>query len=137
VISLILAALVAQIGCTPGTENEPPLCPTRLPAIRSITIEETGVRLYPDPDGPASCAGFRPTRAQVRRYLMRALTTDAMSAHATLDRSPCQANGRVRLADGRVARWTIELYRVGRLDFPGQPSMLLYCPQCRERPFVW
>lgn len=134
---LLAAALGGASGCTPGSEYEPPLCPTRLPAIRSLTIERTGQRAYAEPDGPRSCRAFRPSQAQVRRFLTRAGTTDAASADATLDRSPCQASGRVRFADGRTARWSVEMFRVGTLRFAGRPPMLLYCRGCRERPFAW
>ena len=137
IVLILAAALAAHDGCTRGTEEVPPLCPTHLSAIRSITIEQTGVREYQEPDGPVSCAGFRPTRAQVRRFLTQARTTDAQSADATLDRSPCQTQGRVRYTDGRVANWTIEQLRVGTLNFAGRPPMLIYCSGCRERPFVW
>lgn len=133
-VALALAA--AHSGCTRGSESEPPLCPARLPAIRSLTVDRTGVRAYPEPDTP-SCAGFRPSAAQVRRFLAAAGTTDAQSADATLDRSPCQASGRVTFADGRSGRWTIEQLRVGTLTLPGRPPLLLYCRGCRERPFAW
>lgn len=138
VSALILAlAMAADTHCTHGGEDEPPLCPTHLPAISAVTIEQTGARAYAESGGPASCAVFRPTRAQVRRYLTEARSTDAQSADATLDRSPCYSSGQVRFADGRAGRWKIEQLRVGSLVLTGRQPMLLYCRTCRMRPFVW
>lgn len=133
---LLALASPAQAGCTRGTEAEPPLCPTHLPALRSVTITATGARAYAEPDGPRSCAPFRPSMTQVRRFLVIARTTDARSADATLDRSPCFAGGVARFADRRTAVWRIEQLGMGTLTFAGRPPMLLYCRTCRARPFI-
>ncbi len=131
----LLASAAAR--CTPGSEYEPPLCPTHLPAVAAIAIDRTGAQAYREPDGPASCSSFRPTPGQIKTFLAQAGSVEPQAADATLDRSPCYASGQVRFADGRIARWTVEQLRVGTLSLPGRPQMLLYCRGCRARPFKW
>ncbi len=137
VIGFILgAALASATSCTKGSEFEPPLCPTHLPPIAALTIERVGARAYPETDGQPPCARFRPSRAQIVKFLTSARTTDPQSADATLDRSPCYASGTARFANGSVGRWRVEQLRAGTLDLPRRETMLLYCKECRERPFI-
>ncbi len=137
-VAFTLVALAsATTACTPGSEYEPPVCPIRLPAIAALAIERTGAQAYREPGGPASCSSFRPTSDQIKAFLAKAGSVDPQAADATLDRSPCFASGRVRFADGRVARWRAEQLRVGTLAFPGRAEMLLYCRTCRAKPFRW
>lgn len=44
--------------CTKGGEFEPPLCPTGLPLVASVRIEQQGVAVWTAPGGP-SCRRFR------------------------------------------------------------------------------
>ena len=135
-VGVALMAMALSAGqCTKGTEFEPPLCPTHFPAIVGLSIERTAGMRYHEEGGPRTCRDFRPSAAQVRRFLSTAGTTDAESADATLDRSPCYASGRVTFSNGRSARWTIEQYGVGTLDWPSGKQVLLYCDRCRQPPF--
>ena len=137
VIGLLLGMALAHApACTKGTEFEPPLCSTHLPAIAGITIERIGARAYPESDGQPPCVRFRPSRAQIVHYLSKARTIDSQSADATRDRSPCYASGLVRYADGKKARWRIEQLGVGTLQLPGREAMLLYCKECSSPPFI-
>jgi len=40
------------------------------------------------------------------------------------------------LRDGRQARWQVTQFSVGSLRIEGEEEQTLYCPACRERPFV-
>lgn len=132
----MLMALAAHGGCTVGTEDMPPLCPTGLPAVRRIVIERAGYRAYREDGDRVACATFKPTATQVKRFFATAKTVDQGAADATLDRSPCQASGTITFVDGSKGRWTIEQLRVGMLT-RGRTRTLLFCKACRTRPFIW
>lgn len=137
VIGLILGmALASASGCTKGSEYEPPLCPAHLSTIAALTVERIGARAYLETDGQPPCTRFRPSRAQIVHFLTNARTTDAQSADATLDRSPCYASGTAHFTNGSTGRWRIEQLGVGMLDLPGRETMLLYCKSCRVTPFI-
>lgn len=136
-MSLILPLLVAVAGCIAGTELTPPLCPTGLPAIRSVAVVRSGYAVGPVTDPSLRCSTFRPTAAQVRAYLTRARRVpDFPSADATIDMVPCRARGTVRFADGRRGRWEVEQARFGNITMAGRPKMLLYTPARLGRPFL-
>ncbi len=135
-VGLLLAALAAHGACTVGTEQVPPLCASRLPAIRTLVVSRVGHRAYAEDGDRISCGSFRPSAAQVRRFLMTAKRVDPVAADATLDRSPCQASGTITFTDGSRGRWTIEQLRVGTL-IRGRSRLLLFCADCRTLPFRW
>jgi hypothetical protein len=135
ILSLLLG-IAALHGCTKGSEFEPSLCPSQLPAIADVTIRQFGVRDYPEQRGEPPCTDFRPTKAQVIRYLSKARTTSFQSADATLDRLPCRASGTVRFVDGTSGQWWIERLGVATLAQPGHEDVLLYCRECTEPPFA-
>jgi hypothetical protein len=136
-IGLFLAMAAAYgPGCTRGSEFEPSLCPTHLPPIVSITIKETGAGTPDKRDvGQPPCRQFRPSRAQIIRYLSKARQTSGQSADATLDWSPCYASGTVRYKDGKTGRWIIQQLGVAYLYIPGREDMLIYCRECSQPPF--
>lgn len=133
---LALAAQPLAGGCTQAAEDEPVLCPLRLPAPRAIVVEKTAQQAWQEKVQPVSCRSFVVTAATVGQYLRRARRTDAQSVHFTLAESPCYASGRVRFADGRVAQWRIDQFAIGKLRFGDGKSVVLYCPACRGKPFI-
>lgn len=133
----IFALLLAGAGCSTGTEQIPPLCPTGLPAIRSVTVERLGYSAGKVRDPAFRCADFRPSATQIRRYLEKARRVpDYQSADATIDMVPCRARGTVRFADGRTGRWEVEQARFGNITVTGRPKMLLYTIARLGRPFL-
>jgi hypothetical protein len=132
----LLMALAAPPGCTEATEDVPPMCPSRLPAIKAISIERTGRADTRAEDEALECGKFRPTTAEVRGFLRYAGRVDPRAADATLDRSPCFAAGKVAFMDGSVGAFRIEQYRVGTLRI-GKRELLLFCEACQCEPFIW
>ena len=133
---IILSLLLTTAGCSAGTEQTPPLCPTGLPAIRSVTIEQSGYAATPVREPGLDCATFRPSAAQIRAYLGKAKRVpDYQSADATIDMVPCKARGTVRFADGRRGRWEVEQARFGNITVAGRPKMLLYTAARLGFPF--
>lgn len=145
VIRVIVAAFLALVpvmapaagACSKGSEFEPPLCPLALPAIDKLNIAENAAKSAAAKDPAASCADFRVTERQVKRFLALAKTTNANDAHHTLDWSPCYAAGSLQFKDGRSATWRVDQYRSGTLIVGDTPELVLYCPRCRFKPFVW
>ncbi len=134
---VILSLLLAAAGCTAGTEMKPPLCPTGLPAIRSVTVERSGYAATPVRDPAIRCSMFRPTAAQIRAYLVTARRVpDFQSADATIDMAPCRARGMVRFVNGKRGRWEVEQARFGNITVAGRPKMLLYNTTRLGRPFT-
>lgn len=133
---IALAALFAAAGCTPGREFEPALCPARLPAIVAVRVERRGVARWRKTGGEPPCAGFRPTAADVRRFLARAGRADPHDVHMTLPESACVASGSVRFTGGGSGRWQVDCFANGWLDRPGRARITLYCRACRARPWM-
>lgn len=92
--------LLATTGCTPSGEFEPRLCPTRLPRVAAVQVEHDGIARWPKTDSEPRCAGFRPTPADIRRFLAHAGSADPHDVQMTLPESPCVARGRVRFVGG-------------------------------------
>ena len=133
---VILSFLMIASGCSTGTEQTPPLCPTGLPTIRSVTVKRSGYSATPTNDPRLRCSAFRPTSAQVRAYLRKAKRVpDYQSADATIDMVPCRARGTVTFADGRRGRWEVEQARFGNVVVAGRPKMLLYTVEKLGKPF--
>jgi hypothetical protein len=139
IAALCLAgASCATDKCSPATEDDPELCPLRLPGITSIRIDHAGVKDPAASSDPLDCSAFRPDEAQVRRFLTNAKRVDEVGFHR-LDWSPCSADGIARFADGRVLHWNINLSRAGSLSSgPDAPKYWqnVYCPDCAFPPFV-
>lgn len=134
---VILSLLMVAAGCTTGTELSPPLCPTRLPAIRSVAVTRSGYAVGPVTDPSMRCSTFRPTVAQIRAYLTQAKRVpDIQSADATIDMVLCRARGTVRFADGRRGEWEVEQARFGNVTVSGRPEMLLYTTARLGWPFL-
>ncbi len=124
-------------GCTVATEFEPALCPLRLPEIGGVTVTRNALKSPLEKDAAVNCGAFVLTPELVRRYLDAARIVDAADAHRTLDWSPCSAAGRLSLAGGRRAEWTINQHQGGTLRMEGGAVLTLYCPSCRFKPFLW
>lgn len=127
--------LWAMTGCTPGGEFEPRLCPTRLPTVTAVQIERDGIARWQETDGEPRCAGFRPTPADIRRFLAHAGSADPHDVHMTLPESPCVTRGRVRFVGGGSGRWQVDRAGNGLIDRPGRARITLYCRRCRSRPW--
>jgi len=127
----------ADSACSSGHEFEPPLCPTDLPAIRKITITKNAAKSPADSDPSTRCTSFRLRETQIRRYFEHARSTNANDAHHTLDWSPCYAAGEILFRDGRTGRWSIDQFRSGTLTIGNGEPLVLYCPDCKFKPFIW
>jgi hypothetical protein len=134
-ILLISALLTAALGCTHGSEFEPPLCPAHLPAVAAVRIERQGFARWPRSDEPA-CTGFRLTDEDVRRFFRHARQADARDVHYTLPESACVARGTIRFVNGGSGRWQIDRFGLGWLDRAGQVGITLYCRSCRTHPWA-
>jgi hypothetical protein len=136
---LIVASspLLANAGCTKGSEYEPPLCPIKLPKIVAVHIEENAARAVASKDSEIDCSTFGINAKTVRRFLSRAKEANESDAHHTLDWSPCYASGTATLADGRKAHWSINQAQTGSFYIDGDRRIFLYCPSCKFRPFLY
>lgn len=124
--ALALAAVAASAATAP-----PGLVATR------IGIDRNGARSN-DVSGEetaAACARFRLTRRDVWTYLTTATRVDARAFHHDLSMSRCHARGTVTLADGRRARWFIDLERRGALYLTGGRTLYFYCGACTARAY--
>ncbi len=136
VLVLVLAlGCAARNKCTAGTELMPPLCPVRLPAIRTISIVSNADKSPAEADPKVSCVDFRVDDQNVRRYFELTKSPDENDAHHTLDYSPCQAAGEVVFENGQFGQWTLSQSRLGSLAMTGQETLTLYCPDCGFAPF--
>lgn len=137
VLCAISTISFAKERCTLGSEFVPPLCVTALPRISQLTIEENAAKSPAEVDSSVSCADFSIKDKQVRRYFAKAKATNVNDAHHTLDWSPCYASGKIVFSDGRRGRWSIDQYRVGSLVIGDEAEIVLFCPACKFKPFLW
>ena len=137
-LALSLAPLLclANDGCTTATEFQPMLCPAKLPRISAIVIKENAMT-SPAAEPETDCSSFKLTEKAARRFFGRAQETDESDAHHTLDWSPCYASGVLTFRDGKTARWSIGEFRTGTLWLEDERKIVLYCPRCRFKPFLW
>jgi hypothetical protein len=124
-------------GCIEGSEYEPRLCPLNLPKVVSLSITNNAVKAQAETDPAVSCKSFQVSERQVRKFLKLAKLANGGDTHSTLDWSPCYASGEVLFSDGRSAHWYAEQYQSGSLTFEGSDELILYCPQCKFKPFMW
>jgi len=129
--------LSAKPRCTPEREYEPAMCPLVLPPIVHVAVEMNAVKSPLETDPSVDCSELVVTPALIRRYLTRAKQVPSGTSHSQLLWDSCSASGTVLFKDGRSARWSVSRLRVGSLIFDGSPEMTLYCPTCKEKPFVW
>jgi len=111
-VILLALGCAARNRCTVGTELMPPLCPVKLPAIRTVSIVSNADKSPAETDPNVSCAGFTVDEQVVRRYFELTRSTNENDAHHTLDYSPCQAAGEVVFEDGQTGRWTLSQARL-------------------------
>lgn len=130
-------ASCAADRCTKGSEFEPPLCPLHLQKISSVTIVENAAKAPVEPDKSVACDRFLLEEQHVRRYFAKARSTSGNDAHHTLDWSPCYASGKITFSDGRSAEWTMDQLRQGSLVMDDGKKTVLYCPDCKFKPFQW
>lgn len=138
VLSCALAsASFAKERCTKGSEFEPPLCPLHLPRISKVTIVENAAKSPAEQSPSVVCESFRVKEEHVRRFFAKAKSTNENDAHHTLDWSPCYASGKVFFSDGSAGEWSIDQFRQGSLVTGEGKKTVLYCPDCRFKPFQW
>lgn len=128
---------IACEQCSKGAEFEPSLCPLKLPKITKLTINENAVKSSAEKDQKISCSSFLVKESHIRRYFAQAKTTNEDEVHHKLDWSPCFANGEVFFSDGRKGQWSVNQFRVGSIGFNNEEKYVLYCPQCKYKPFIW
>lgn len=135
--ALGLAASLAQAndGCSAGSEFEPRLCPSGLPAIKQVVILQNGMKSAQETNPAVRCDDFKLSVRQVRQFLTQAGEVDKQDALHQLDWSPCYASGEVHFKDGRVGLWQISQFRQGSVRLGEGEPVYLYCPACRARPF--
>jgi hypothetical protein len=138
VLAVLGAASVAHAanGCRDATEFAPRLCPSVVPAVRSVVVTRNGQASSTQEQPWSDCARFKLTPRLVRRYFSRAWVVADPRGESAVERGPCEAEGNLRLADGRTGHWRIE--QVGTatllLSSGGAPITLL-CTQCSFAPF--
>lgn len=140
IVSGVLAAwcgAAAASPCTAGTEYEPMLCPFRMPAIQSVTIEQNGAKASIETDPSVDCSSFKLNERLVRRYFVRARLVPPEEGHERLIWSACFAAGTMRLQNGQTARWSISQAKVGSLTVEGKAEQRLYCPACKDKLLNW
>jgi hypothetical protein len=134
---VISSASFANGGCTKGSEFEPPLCPLRIKKILTIQIKENGVRNNMiAPEYHIDCSEFKLDTQKIRKFFLRAKIADKRAAHSTLDSSLCYASGTLKFANGEKVFWKIGHLQDGWLAI-GDEGLLLYCPTCKFKPFVY
>jgi hypothetical protein len=121
--------------CTPGSDLEPPLCPTNFPKIVKVTILENSAGSPGKTDGFTSCNIFHINEAQVRHYFSKAKTVAHQDVHYGLYWGPCYAAGNIEFKDGRKGSWSINQSRSGSISIGDEERIYLYCPECNGRPF--
>lgn len=132
-----VGASCAAARCTKGSEFEPPLCPLHLQEVSKVTIVENAAKSPAEQDKSVACDSFLIDEKHVRRYLARAMSTTESDAHHTLDWSPCYASGKITFSDGRTGEWTLDQFRQGSLVMDNEKKTVLYCPDCKFKPFQW
>ena len=123
-IVITAATSLVSAGATPGSAGP-------------VTIQRNGAWSsgVSGDETPAACRRFHLTVAQVRGFFARAERVDKRAFHHDLDMSRCYAGGTIRLADGRAAKWFIDLERRGSLTFANGTTQYSYCLSCPSPPF--
>jgi hypothetical protein len=81
------------------------------------------------------CTRFElPTRL-ILRVLRDATEVDVRTYAHDLDVAPCQARGRLQLANGLQGDWVINMSGSARVEFEDGRSLLLHCRFC-GKPFA-
>jgi len=124
--------------CTKGSEFVPPLCPLRLEKISMIQIKGNGVRSDVALERYVDCSKFKLDTKKVLKFFSRAKAVDKQDAYRTLDASECYASGILKFSSGKQMHWTIGQLQEGWLGTEENDiSIMLYCPTCKFRPFVY
>ena len=136
-LPLLVSDCFAHGVCTTATEYQPVLCRVKLPKISAIVIEENGARSSVD-DQKFDCSRFKLTIKHVRQYLTKAWQVkNSDDANHMLDWLPCYASGTLLFVDGSKAKWSITQSQTGSLNSEGMNGLILYCPDCKFKPFLW
>jgi hypothetical protein len=132
---LALAAILAAQGCSSSTANpRADAQPGPGLLVEALRITENG-SASPDADA-AGCRGFVLDAGTVRQVLEASESISRDQYMHGLPWSPCLVRGRVTLADGRQATWTIRQYGTGSVLLDGGGERFLWCRTCTRPPFV-
>ena len=112
-----------------GANTQKPRPYKRSPVV-SVVIKENAAKSLPGQDTPDDCSRFVVTAAQVKQYYARARPVSKRAHSHELDWSPCVANGRLKLADGRSARWGVQQYGLGWL-YIHHRLYYFHCEKCK------
>jgi hypothetical protein len=103
--------------------------------MSAVTIERNALQTGSEPQPYSDCSRFVLTPKLVQRFFRRAKRVEDIRGEEAAERGPCQAEGRLRFADGRSARWMIEQIGTATLWIGASPPITLYCPNCDFRSF--
>lgn len=103
--------------------------PFKRSPVREVVIEENGAKSVAGKGTVDDCSRFLVTETQVRQYFARARTVSKRAYSDELDWSPCVANGTLKLADGRQARWGVQQYGLGWLYIDHRLTYF-HCERC-------
>lgn len=102
--------------------------------VDTLHITENGAS-SPNVD-PRECRGFVLKEDTIRRVLEGGESIGRHQYMHQLPWSPCLVRGRVVLADGREATWTIRQYGTGSILLDDGEELFLWCRTCTRPPFV-
>ncbi len=120
-------------ACSVGTEYLPALCPSPLPVLKAVVIEQQASA----ETGHIACAHFTLSQAQVARFFRQArLIKDENEGRAKLDWLPCASRGKLFFADGQTAQWSISPARSAVVVFESGQRLAMLCLSCRAKPFL-
>jgi hypothetical protein len=137
-VGLLLAlAIVSAGGADEGDSGpEPAMFKTGLPAIRSIRIQQNGVRSQAATGNADECHTFKLSEKEIAEYLRSASAVGEHDYFHMLDWSPCSARGEVIFENGLKGVWGIQQLKAGSLQLSDGRTLYLYYPQCKARFFV-
>lgn len=131
---LVLLGPVAWADGDPyegGPRSDKPR-PGPLPAIRAITLSESGAlsATISGDETAQDCARFRPSEQALRRYFRQARRVSFKAYTHELDASRCYAAGELKLADGRAAPWRVDREGRGLVTLPRRGNLYFHCASC-------
>ena len=137
VIAALLFAMTASapVAMDDGSGTEPEMRKTHLPAISTITRQNSGATSPASGEPVAQCAGFNLSEQEIREYIGKAAEVTEHDYFHMLDGSPCHASGEVTFKNGVTGIWAIQQYRAGSLKLSNGQTLYLYCPRCQAKAF--
>ncbi len=124
--TIFFASMVcaAHAQCSTGTEFLAQLCPSPLPPIRALIIEESAN------SQAQACAGFHLNQAQAMRYFKQAKWIKD-EGRAKLEWLACATRGKLFFNDGKSAQWSISPAQTAVVLMEDGGRFALYCVRCQ------